>query len=277
MPSPKPPAPSPSAKVRSGTLLALKRAGQPITCVTAYDYPSALAVEAAGVDVCLVGDSLGQVVLGYDSTVPVTMDEMAHHAKAVKRGLKRALMVVDLPFLSYQLGPVQALENAGRLMKEAGAEAVKLEGGAEMAPTVALLRQAGVAVMGHLGLTPQSVHAMGGYRIQARGKAEAAKLLKDARALQAAGAFAVVLEGIPQALAKKVSQALAIPTIGIGAGPACDGQVQVWHDLHGAMPGRGPKHARAFSGQFQAQVMALQAYAGQVRGRRFPGPAETPA
>ena len=264
-------------KVRTAGLVALKQARQPITCVTAYDYPSALALEKAGIDVCLVGDSLGMVVLGYESTVPVTLEEMIHHARAVKRGLKRALLVVDLPFLTYQLGPLQALESAGRLMKEAGAEAVKLEGGAQLAPTVALLRQAGVAVMGHLGLTPQSVHAMGGYRIQARAKPEAARLLKDALALQAAGAFAVVLEGIPQALTARVTRRLAIPTIGIGAGPGCDGQVQVWHDLHGALPGRGPKHAKAFGGQFQAQVLALAAYAGQVRGRRFPGPDETPA
>jgi 3-methyl-2-oxobutanoate hydroxymethyltransferase len=274
---PKPASPSLTAKVRTATLLAMKKAGRPITCVTAYDYPSALALEAAGVDLCLVGDSLGQVVLGYESTVPVTLDEMAHHARAVKRGLKRALLVVDLPFLSYQLSPLQALESAGMLMKQAGAEAVKLEGGAALAPTVALLKQAGVAVMGHLGLTPQSVHAMGGYRIQARGRAEAAQLLKDAKALQAAGAFAIVLEGIPQALAARVSRALAIPTIGIGAGLHCDGQVQVWHDVHGALPGRIPKHARPFAGQFQAQVMALQAYAGQVRARRFPSSGETPA
>jgi 3-methyl-2-oxobutanoate hydroxymethyltransferase len=173
--------------VRSSTLLAMKRAGMPITCVTAYDYPAALALEAAGIDVCLVGDSLGMVVLGYESTLPVTLDEMLHHAKAVKRGLKRAMLVVDLPFMSYQASPAQALQSAGRLLKECGAEAVKLEGGAEMAPTVRHLRDAGIAVMGHIGLTPQSVHALGGYRVQGRDKAAAARLLKDAKALEAAG------------------------------------------------------------------------------------------
>ncbi|HXB98608.1 MAG TPA: 3-methyl-2-oxobutanoate hydroxymethyltransferase [bacterium] len=265
------------AKIRTSTLLAMKKAGERICVVTAYDYPSALALEAAEVEVCLVGDSLGQVVLGYESTIPVTLDEMAHHAKAVKRGLKRALLVVDLPFLSYQSGPQQALASAGRLMKEAGAEAVKLEGGAELGPSVRLLRQAGVAVMGHLGLTPQSVHAMGGYKIQAREPKAAAKLLADAKALQAAGAFSLVLEGVPGALARKVSRALAIPTIGIGAGAGCDGQVQVWHDLHGALPGRPPRHAKAFGGQFEAQVRSLKAYAQAVRAGSFPGPEQTPA
>ncbi|HXC64323.1 MAG TPA: 3-methyl-2-oxobutanoate hydroxymethyltransferase, partial [bacterium] len=191
--------------------------------------------------------------------------------------LKRGLLVVDLPFLSYQSGPQQALASAGRLMKEAGAEAVKLEGGAELGPSVRLLRQAGVAVMGHLGLTPQSVHAMGGYKIQAREPKAAAKLLADAKALQAAGAFSLVLEGVPGALARKVSRALAIPTIGIGAGAGCDGQVQVWHDLHGALPGRPPRHAKAFGGQFEAQVRSLKAYAQAVRAGSFPGPEQTPA
>jgi 3-methyl-2-oxobutanoate hydroxymethyltransferase len=266
-----------SAKIRTSTLLAMKKAGERICVVTAYDYPSALALEAAEVEVCLVGDSLGQVVLGYESTIPVTLDEMAHHARAVKRGLKRALLVVDLPFLSYQSGPQQALASSGRLMKEAGAEAVKLEGGAELAPSVRLLRQAGVAVMGHLGLTPQSVHAMGGYKIQAREPKAAAKLLADAKALQAAGAFSLVLEGVPGALARKVSRALAIPTIGIGAGAGCDGQVQVWHDLHGALPSRAPRHAKAFGSQFEGQVRALKAYAQAVRAGSFPGPEQTPA
>ena len=267
----------PAAKVRTSTLLRMKQAGERITCVTAYDYPGALALEAAGVDVCLVGDSLGMVVLGYESTLPVTLDDMLHHAKAAKRGLTRALLVVDLPFLTYQASPSQALMSSGRLMKEAGAEAVKLEGGAEMAPTVRHLRECGVAVMGHIGLTPQSVHALGGYRIQGRGKAQAAKLLKDARALEAAGACSLVLEGVPAALAKRISKTLAIPTIGIGAGPGCDGQVQVWHDLHGALPGRLPKHARAYGQQYAAQVAALKRFAADVRRGAFPSPAETAA
>jgi len=266
-----------ASKVRSSTLLAFKQAGQPITCVTAYDYPAALALEAAGVDVCLVGDSLGMVVLGYESTLPVTLEEMIHHAKAVKRGLTRALLVVDMPFMSYQASVQQALLSAGRLLKECGAEAVKLEGGEEIAGTVRQLREAGIAVMGHIGLTPQSVHALGGYRVQGRDKATAAKLLKDAKALQASGAFSIVLEGVPGPLATRISRALKIPTIGIGAGVGCDGQVQVWHDLHGALPGRRPRHAKAYGAQFDAQVAALKLYGDQVRQRAFPTKDETPA
>jgi len=255
----------------------MKRAGERITCATAYDWPSALALEEAGIDVCLVGDSLGMVVLGYESTLPVTVDEMLHHAHAVKRGLTRALLVVDMPFMSYQTGPLQALGNAGRILKEGGAEAVKLEGGAEIAPTVRALRDAGIAVMGHLGLTPQSVHALGGYRIQGRLKPEARRMLSDAKALQAAGAFAVVLEGVPLGLAKGITRALKVPTIGIGAGASCDGQVQVWHDLMGALPQAPPRHARAFASQYQNQVKALKAYAGEVRRGAFPAAKETPA
>jgi 3-methyl-2-oxobutanoate hydroxymethyltransferase len=269
-------APTPPAKVRTLSLLKMKRAGERITCVTAYGWPAALALEEAGIDVCLVGDSVGMVELGYDSTLPVTLDEMIHHARAVRRGLKRALMVVDLPFMSYQLGPGQALASAGRVLKESGAEAVKLEGGAEVAATVRALRSAGVAVMGHIGLTPQSVHALGGFRVQGRGKAEARKLLSDARALQAAGAFAVVLEGLPEAVSRSISRALDIPTIGIGAGAACDGQVQVWHDLLGCLPQAPPRHSRAFAGTYRIQVEALKEYQRAVRQGRFPTPRETP-
>ena len=187
------------------------------------------------------------------------------------------LLVVDLPFMSYQEGPSQALRSAGRLMKEAGAEAVKLEGGAELAPSLRLLRQAGIPVMGHLGLTPQSVHALGGYRIQGRERAAAARLLADAKVLQAAGAFAIVLEGLPASLAKRIGKALKVPTIGIGAGPHCDGQVQVWHDLHGALPGRRPRHARAFQDGFGAAVQALKAYRAALRSGAFPSASESPA
>jgi 3-methyl-2-oxobutanoate hydroxymethyltransferase len=263
-------------KVRTLTLLKMKQAGERISVVTAYDYPQALAAEAAGIEVLLVGDSLGMVVLGYESTLPVTVEEMLHHARAVKRGLSRALLVVDMPFMSYQEGPAQALHQAGRLMK-GGAEAVKLEGGAELGPTVALLKRSGIPVMGHLGLTPQSVHALGGYRIQARAQAEAARLLADAKALQAAGCFSLVLEGVPAALAKKVSAALRIPTIGIGAGPHCDGQVQVWQDLQAELPGRRPKHARAFASGFESRVSALKRYRDELRAGRFPGRDETAA
>jgi 3-methyl-2-oxobutanoate hydroxymethyltransferase len=255
----------------------MKAQGRRFACLTAYDYPGAQALEAAGIEVCLVGDSLGMVVLGYDSTLPVTVDDMIHHSKAAGRGLKRAMLVVDMPFMSYQLGPAQALASAGRLVKEGGAEAVKLEGGSEVAASVHALRQAGIAVMGHLGLTPQSVHALGGYRIQGRSAAAAAKLLKDAKALQKAGAFAIVLEGVPAALAAKVTRALSIPTIGIGAGPHCDAQVLVWHDLLAALPERAPKHARPYEQIFVRELAALKAWAADVRSGRYPSKAETPA
>ena len=256
------PAAGPAPKVRTATLLRMKREGRRITCATAYDWPSALALERAGIDVCLVGDSLGQVVLGYESTLPVTLDEMLHHARAVKRGLTRALLVVDLPFMSYQLGPAQALASAGRLLKECGAEAVKLEGGAEVAASVEALRLAGVAVLGHIGLTPQSVHALGGYRVQGRERAAAARLLADARALERAGACAVVLEGLPGALAGRITRALAIPTIGIGAGPDCDGEILVTTDLLGTSPGSVPRHVRKhwhFAEQMSAAVVEWKA------------------
>lgn len=267
---------APLSKVRTLSLLKMKQAGEAITCVTAYGWPAALALEEAGIDVCLVGDSVGMVELGYESTLPVTLEEMIHHARAVKRGLKRALMVVDMPFMSYQLGPGQALASAGRVLKECGAEAVKLEGGAEIAPTVHALRAAGVAVMGHIGLTPQSVHALGGFRVQGRGKSEARRLRKDALALQAAGAFAIVLEGLPDALSRGISRSLRIPTIGIGAGLDCDGQVQVWHDLLGCLPQAAPRHAKAYTHTYAAQVAALKEYQREVRQRRFPTARETP-
>jgi 3-methyl-2-oxobutanoate hydroxymethyltransferase len=276
LPSAKPSAAG-AGKIRTHTLAQLKAQGRRFACLTAYDYAGALALEASGIEVCLVGDSLGMVVLGYDSTLPVTMEDMIHHARAAGRGLKKAMLVVDLPFMSYQLGPAQALANAGRLVKEGGAEAVKLEGGSEVAASVRALRDAGIAVMGHLGLTPQSVHALGGYRIQGRSREAAAKLLKDAQALEAAGAFAIVLEGIPAAVAAKLTRALAIPTIGIGAGAACDAQVLVWHDLLAALPGRAPKHARPYEQLYVREMAALRAWAQDVRGGRYPSAAETPA
>jgi 3-methyl-2-oxobutanoate hydroxymethyltransferase len=270
-------APSGVGKIRTHTLAALKAKGERFAVLTAYDFGAASALEAAGVEVCLVGDSLGTVVLGYENTVAVTMEDMLHHAKAVKRGIKRAMLVVDMPFMSYQLGPAQALASAGRLMQEGGAEAVKLEGGLEVAASVRALRQAGIAVMGHLGLTPQSVNALGGYRIQGRSAKDAAKLLKDAKALQEAGAFAVVLEGVPEALAAKATKALSIPTIGIGAGAGCDAQVLVWHDLMAALPGRVPKHARPYEQIYLRELAAVKAWAADVRSGKYPGKAETPA
>jgi 3-methyl-2-oxobutanoate hydroxymethyltransferase len=260
-----------SSKVTVVTLWKMKKAGEKIAVATAYDYPMARALDEAGMDVALVGDSLGNVVLGYDSTLLVTLEDMIHHAKAVCRGVERALVVVDLPFMSYQISPQQALMSAGRVLKETGAQAVKLEGGEEMASTVRFLRSRGIAVMGHVGLTPQSVHALGGFRIQGRDQAGAAKLIRGAKALEKAGAFSVVLEAVPAALARKVTKALRIPTIGIGAGLACDGQVLVAHDLLGMNPGSSPRFAKAYAGLYKNMRAAFGQYKNEVKSGRFPG------
>jgi 3-methyl-2-oxobutanoate hydroxymethyltransferase len=252
-----------------------KRAGEPIVMLTAYDYPGARLVEQAGVDFILVGDSLGMVVLGYDSTVPVTMEEIIHHAKAVVRGTSRALVVADMPFLSYQITTEDAVRNAGRLLKETGAGAVKLEGGAPVVETVRRIVQAGIPVMAHLGLTPQSVHQLGGYRVQGRTPSAEAQLLDDAVALEDAGVFSLVLECVPAPLATRVSERLRIPTIGIGAGPGCDGQVQVFHDLFGINDDFLPHHARRYAGVAEAIREGVRAYAADVRSRAFPTAAES--
>ena len=238
--------------------------------LTAYDYPTALLVDAAGVDLTLVGDSLGMEELGYDTTLPVTMDIMVHHAKAVRRGTKRALLVVDMPFLSYQVNADEAVQNAGRLMQEAEAGAVKLEGGVAIAPVIARLVSAGIPVMGHIGFTPQSVHQIG-LKKQGKDEAGAAQVMADAQAVQDAGAFAVVLELIPDALAARVTETLTIPTIGIGAGPSCDGQVLVTSDLIGLRPDRAPlKHVRRYAEVGADIARALQAYREDVAAGRFP-------
>ncbi|MBX6363234.1 MAG: 3-methyl-2-oxobutanoate hydroxymethyltransferase [Gemmatimonadetes bacterium] len=264
------PADSPR-RVTTRELLEMKRRGQRIVVLTAYDYLFARLVDEVGVDVVLVGDSLGQVVLGYDSTIPVTLDEMIHHARAVRRGVKRALMVVDLPFLTFQVSPEETVRNAGRLMKETGAEAVKLEGGDEEAARhVRALVRAGIPVMGHLGLTPQSVHALGGYRVQGRGDEAAARLRDDARRLQDAGCFSLVLELLPAALGAAVSRDLEIPTIGIGAGPGTDGQVLVLPDMLGLNEGFQPKFLRRFADLAGATRAAVAEYAEAVRGGAFP-------
>jgi 3-methyl-2-oxobutanoate hydroxymethyltransferase len=247
-----------------------KQQGEKIAVVTCYDYPSALLVDRAGVDVVLVGDSLGNAVLGYETTVPVTMEEMIHHAKAVVRGIRRALVVADLPFLSYQVSMEDALRNAGRLMKEAGVQAVKLEGGEAVAPTVKRLVTAGIPVMGHVGLTPQSVNQLGGYRIQGRSTADGQRLLNDARTLAEAGAFAVVLELIPAALAGEITAAVPIPTIGIGAGGLCDGQVLVFHDLLGLYPEQDFRHNRRYAEIGCAIREAVSHYVEDVRSGAFP-------
>lgn len=265
----------PARPVTITALRGMKSAHRPIVMVTAYDAPSARLVDEAGVDAILVGDSLGMVVLGHDSTLPVTMDDMLHHTRAVVRGATHALVIADMPFMSFQINAEEALRNAGRLMAEAGAHAVKLEGGARMAGTVARLVESGIPVMGHVGLTPQSVHQLGGYRVQAKESAAALELLDDCRALESAGAFAIVLECIPAELAAIVSAELEIPTIGIGAGAGCDGQVQVFHDLLGLGGEFVPRHAKRFADVGSAIRDAVTAYAEEVRGGAFPSAAES--
>jgi 3-methyl-2-oxobutanoate hydroxymethyltransferase len=251
-------------------LKSMKERGEKIPMLTAYDYPTAKLLEGAGVSLLLVGDSLGMVVLGYDSTLPVTLDDMIHHARAVVRGTERAIVVVDMPFMSYQVSPEEALRNAGRLMKETGATAVKLEGGEAMAPTVKRIVGAGIPVMGHIGLTPQSVNQLGGYRVQGKTPAAAVKLINDAVALERAGAFAIVLETVPAYVGKMVSEKLGVPTIGIGAGPYCDGQVQVLYDFLGLFPDFLPRHARRFVDLSQAIEGAVRTYVDEVRAGEFP-------
>ena len=249
--------------------------GRPITMLTAYDYPGALLVDQAGIDMILVGDSLAMTVLGHTSTVPVTMDEMLHHCKAVARGASRAFLVGDMPFLSYQVDRVEAIRNAGRFIKEAGMDAVKLEGGSEVADTVRAIANAGIAVMGHLGLTPQSVAKLGGYKVQAKSAQAARRLLADALALQEAGCFALVLEAVPAQLAGLVSQKLAIPTIGIGAGPDCDGQVLVFHDILGLFDRFTPKFVKQYANLRQPILDALHAYRAEVESHAFPDAAHS--
>ena len=243
--------------------------------VTAYDYTAARIADAAGIPIILVGDSLGMVMMGYASTVPVTMEDMVRHGRMVSRGASEALVVVDLPFMAYQIDPAEALRNAGRLMQEGGAHTVKLEGGLAIAETVRRLVDAGAPVMGHIGLTPQSVNALGGYRVQGRTRAAARRLLDDALALQEAGAYAVVLECVPSPLARLITERLSIPTIGIGAGPHCDGQVQVFHDMLGLFTEFVPKHARQYARLADDIGAAFRQYADDVRTGTFPSAAES--
>ncbi len=256
-------------------LAEMKRAGEKIPMVTAYDYTAARIADAAGIPIILVGDSLGMVVLGYDSTIPVTMDDMVRHGRMVSRGASEALVVVDLPFMAYQVDPAEALRNAGRLMQEGGAHTVKLEGGIAIADTVRRIVDAGVPVMGHIGLTPQSVNALGGYRVQGRTRAAARRLLDDALALQDAGAYSVVLECVPSQLARLITERLTIPTIGIGAGPDCDGQVQVFHDMLGLFADFVPRHARQYAKLADDMTEAFRRYADDVRSGAFPAEAES--
>jgi len=255
--------------IRTTKLMEMKQVGERIACVTAYDFPTARLAAAAGLPLILVGDSLGNVVLGYDSTLPVTMDDMVHHTRAVVRGAPDALVVADMPFMSYQVNADEAMRNAGRLMQEGGASAVKLEGGQHIAETVTRLTDAGIPVMGHLGLTPQSVNQLGGYRVQGRTLPEAQRMLDDAEALERGGVFSIVLEAVPAPLAAVVTKRLRVPTIGIGAGVECDGQIQVLHDILG-LGTRQPKHGKRYLDLNAMIGEALQRYAAQVREGTFP-------
>ena len=248
----------------------MKREGTRITMVTAYDATFARLFDDAGMDILLVGDSLGMVVQGQDSTLPVTVDEVIYHCRAVVRGTRRAHVVGDMPFLSWQVSPEQALTNAGRFLSEGGAQAVKLEGGVDAAPTIERIVHAGIPVMAHVGLTPQSVHAMGGFRVQGKTEEAAERVLADAKAVAEAGAYSLVLEGIPTDLAKRITDEVDIPTIGIGAGPHCDGQVLVCYDLLGLTPELKPKFVKRYAEFFEEGVAAARRYRDEVRAGVFP-------
>lgn len=258
--------------ITTRTLLEMKEKGERIVALTCYDALFARLLDASGVDVLLVGDSLNQVLAGASSTLSATLEQMIYHTTMVRRGAERALVVCDMPFLTYQVSPEQALANCGRAMKDSGCHAVKLEGGQTMAPTVRRLVEIGIPVMGHIGLTPQSVHALGGYRVQGRDDATAERLKADAAALQDAGAFGVVLELVPAALASQISKALTIPTIGIGAGPACDGQVLVLHDMLGLNDQFSAKFVKKYAALAEDVREAARVYAAEVREGRYPGP-----
>jgi 3-methyl-2-oxobutanoate hydroxymethyltransferase len=262
-------------KVTPPALAELKRLGEPVVALTCYDFPMAQLADEAGAEILLVGDSLGMVVLGYDSTLPVTLEDMLHHVKAVTRARPTGLVVADMPFMSYQVSVELAVANAGRFIQEGGADAVKLEGGSRVLPVAERLVEIGIPVMGHLGLTPQSQLVFGGYKVQARGEAAQEKLTEEAVALERAGCFALVLEGIPARLGGSVSRELRIPTIGIGAGPECDGQVLVSHDLLGYYQGRTPRFVRRYADLAGTVRNAFAAFVADVKTRRFPNDAES--
>ncbi len=266
---------APRAKVTPPAILEMKRRQDPIVVLTAYDYPTARLADEAGIDILLVGDSLGTVVLGYESTLPVTVEDVLHHTRAVSRARPAALVVADMPFMSYQVSVEQAVRNAGRFVQQGGADAVKLEGGERVAEPVKRIVEIGIPVMGHLGLTPQSVLAFGGYKVQARGEADQERLVREAQLLESCGCFAIVLEGIPARLGAEVTRALRIPTIGIGAGVGCDGQVLVTHDLLGLFLGRSPKFVRRYAALADAMREAFERFRADVKARRFPGDAES--
>ena len=264
---------SPAGAINVSTLQAMKREERPIAAMTAYDATFARVLDEAGMDIVLVGDTLGVVVHGHGTTIPVTVDDMIYHARAVRRGLGRALLMVDMPFMSFA-SPDEALANAGRMMKEAGAQMVKLEGGAAQAATVRRLNECGIPVCAHLGLKPQSVHKIGGYRVQGRDEASARAMLEDALALEAAGADVVLLECVPAGLAREIAGNLNVPVIGIGAGPDCDGQILVLHDALGITP-KPPRFARDFLAGNDGIGEAIRDYVESVRERRFPGIEQT--
>ncbi|NPV92592.1 MAG: 3-methyl-2-oxobutanoate hydroxymethyltransferase [Firmicutes bacterium] len=258
------------ARATTVSLREKKQKGQKITMLTAYDFPTAQAMDEIGIDMILVGDSLGNVVLGYETTLFVTMEEMIHHTKAVTRGARNTMVVGDMPFLTYHLSVEDALRNAGRFMQEGGAQAVKLEGGRERAAVVKAVVEAGIPVMGHLGLTPQSVHQLGGFRVQGKDVETAKKLIEDARALEEAGCFSIVLECVPSALAERITKEISIPTIGIGAGAGCDGQVLVSHDLLGLFSGHVAKFVRQYAQIGKIMRESFKAYKDDVESGSFP-------
>ena len=257
-------------KVTTINLKKLKQQGKKITMLTCYDYSTSLLMNEAGIDVLLVGDSLGMVILGYENTLPVTMEEMMHHTKAVKKGNSRALLVADMPYLSYQLNARDAIKNAGRFIKEGGAEAVKLEGGKEMVKIIKAMLTADIPVMGHIGLTPQAVHKMGGYKVQGREQKQAQILLEDAKVLENAGVFSLILESIPWELAKKITEILSIPTIGIGAGKYCDGQVLVVNDMLGIYQKFTPKFVKKYADLKSVMKEAFNKFKEEVQEEKFP-------
>lgn len=262
-------------KISVTTLLQKKKNNEKITMLTAYDYSTAKLLDESGIDILLVGDSLGMVILGYDSTIPVTMDEMLHHTKAVSRGAENAMVIGDMPFMSYQSSVDEALRNAGRFLKEAGANGVKLEGGYEVTDKVKAIVGAGIPVIGHLGLTPQSINQLGGYGVQGKDEKAAAKIEMDAKALEDAGAFSVVLESVPGPLAKRISDKLTIPTIGIGAGPDCDGQVLVTNDMLGLFTDFTPKFVKQYAKLHIEIKNAVKGYVDEVKSGKFPSSEHT--
>jgi 3-methyl-2-oxobutanoate hydroxymethyltransferase len=262
-------------KIMITDLAAMKKEGKKISMITAYSFPQGQVVDEAGIDIILVGDSLGMVELGYKDTVPVTMDEMLNHTKAVMRAVKRAHVVGDLPFMSYNISVEQGVTNAGILYKDGGCDSVKLEGGQEMAPVAAAIAKAGIPVFGHIGLTPQTANMLGGFKVQGKSIDQAKKVVDDALAIEAAGAFAIVLEAIPRQLAGLITQKLHIPTIGIGGGLDCDGQVLVLHDMVGMFKRFTPKFVKVYADVYSVQLQAVKAFIGDVQNKKFPADEHT--